>query len=102
MNKLLVDTILFGSLQIAICVPASSQGLENKVPAQAARTLLPNADQIHFSIISGTAVTFDWIGATDTISYGTNPGNLESLATATPSLFLPVTSPWVSDPGPYW
>ena len=59
------------------------------------------ADQIHFSIISNTAITFDWLGTADQISYGTDSLNLSSLTAVNPD-FLPVTSPWVSDPGPYW
>jgi hypothetical protein len=60
------------------------------------------ADQIHFSIISGTAITFDWIGTADSISFGTDSNNLKNWVHATRSAYLPVTSPWVSDPGPYW
>jgi hypothetical protein len=60
------------------------------------------ADQIHFSIISGTAMTFDWVGTTDSLSYGTDANNLNTQVHATPAAFLPVTSPWVSEPGPYW
>ena len=60
------------------------------------------ADQIHFSIISKTAITFDWIGTTDSISFAADPNNLNSWVHATPAAYLPVTSPWVSDPGPYW
>jgi hypothetical protein len=60
------------------------------------------ADQIHFSIISNTAVTFDWIGTADQIYYGTDSSTLTVSTSAVPAEFLPVTSPWVSDPGPYW
>jgi hypothetical protein len=60
------------------------------------------ADQIHFSIISGTAITFDWLGSADSISYATDPNNLTTWVHATPAAYLPVISPWVSDPGPYW
>jgi hypothetical protein len=60
------------------------------------------ADQIHFSIINNTAVTFDWVGTADCIRYGTDSANFTDSVTAVNSDFLPVTSPWVSDPGPYW
>jgi len=59
-------------------------------------------DGIHFTIISNTALTFDWTGTADHIAYGTNPDNLSTTVSAEHSEFLPVTSPWVSDPGPYW
>lgn len=59
------------------------------------------ADQIHFSIIDGTSVTFDWTGTADAIFFGTDPEKLTNVLRAEPSAFLPVTSPWKSDPGPY-
>ncbi len=58
-------------------------------------------DQIHFTIISNTAVTFDWTGTGDHISYGTDAANLSRMNAVHPE-FLPVSTPWVSDPGPYW
>ncbi len=64
--------------------------------------VIADADQIHFSIISRTAVTFDWIGSMDSIYYGTDANNLAESMQAMPAEFLPVKSPWVSDPGPYW
>lgn len=63
---------------------------------------IETADQIHFSIISNNAVTFDWIGTSNIIYYGTDYTNLCCSDTAVNPDFLPVTSPWVSDPGPYW
>jgi hypothetical protein len=60
------------------------------------------ADQIHFSIISATAVTFDWVGTADHIIIGSKPRKLKSIIMAEHPSFLPVTSPWQSDPGPYW
>jgi hypothetical protein len=61
-----------------------------------------DADQIHFSIISNTAITFDWVGTADHINYGTDSSSLASQVSAVPPDHLPVTSPWISDPGPYW
>jgi hypothetical protein len=60
------------------------------------------ADQIHFTIISNTAVTFDWIGTADRIYYGTSHGSLNNTVVAVHPPFLPVTSPWHSNPGPFW
>ena len=60
------------------------------------------ADQIHFSIISNTAVTFDWVGTADHIRYGIDSIDLDSIIYAEHPEFLPVNSPWVSDSGPYW
>ncbi len=61
-----------------------------------------NADQIHFSVKNGTAMTFDWVGTADYISFGKKPGRLKNSVRAEHPAFLPVTTPWVSDPGPYW
>ncbi len=66
------------------------------------KTHTDTADQIHFSVINGTTVTFNWVGKVDRIHYGTNPNNLDQVAIATHPPFLPVESPWISDPGPYW
>ncbi len=63
---------------------------------------LEKIDGIHFTIISNTAITFDWTGTADFIRYGTNPDYLSDTVIAVHPEFLPVTSPWVSDPGPYW
>jgi hypothetical protein len=60
------------------------------------------ADQIHFSVTSNTSVTFDWAGTADDIFLGSKPQRLRSSVMAVHPQFLPVTSPWVSDPGPYW
>jgi hypothetical protein len=59
------------------------------------------ADQIHFTIISGTAITFDWVGSADYIYYGKKQGRLKQSVKASNAPFLPVTAPWKSDPGPY-
>ncbi len=59
-------------------------------------------DQVHFTIKSDSAVTFDWTGTADNISYGTAPDDLSLRVSATHPAFLPVTTPWVSYPGPYW
>ena len=61
-----------------------------------------SADQIHFSILGETAITFDWVGTADHINYGTNLNRLDNVVIADHPPLLPVTSPWVSDPGPYW
>jgi hypothetical protein len=63
---------------------------------------LEKIDGVHFTIISNTAVTFDWTGTADHISYGTNADNLTTVINASHPAFLPVDSPWISDPGPYW
>jgi hypothetical protein len=61
------------------------------------------ADQIHFTIISNTAVTFDWIGTADSIYYGTSAGSLNNTVVAAHPSFLPVVAnPWTSNPGPFW
>lgn len=60
------------------------------------------ADQIHFSVINATSVTFDWLGTADFIRIGSKPDHLTKSVKAVNAKFLPVTSPWVSDPGPYW
>jgi hypothetical protein len=61
-----------------------------------------HADQIHFSVINGTSVTFDWVGTANYIKIGTRPGRLKKSFKAEHPDFLPVKEPWVSDPGPYW
>jgi hypothetical protein len=61
-----------------------------------------NADQVHFSIIDRTSVTFDWTGTADAIIYGTKPEKLNKEIRAEHPSFLPVTNPWKSDAGPYW
>lgn len=60
------------------------------------------SDQIHFSIINETSVTFDWVGTADKIIFGINPEKLSKSVMAVHPPFLPVTSPWTSDPGLYW
>jgi hypothetical protein len=56
------------------------------------------ADQIHFTLVSPTAVTFDWEGTGDhTIHYGTSPGSYAHSVVASAAS----PAPW-SDPGPYW
>jgi hypothetical protein len=54
------------------------------------------ADQIHFSIISNTAITFDWVGTADHIYYDTDSGALASQVIAVNPDYLPVDSPWVA------
>ena len=64
--------------------------------------ILEVLDQIHFTIISNTAMTFDWTGTADHINYGADPDNLSNKLNGVHPEYLPVTSPWVSSPGPYW
>jgi len=60
------------------------------------------AQEIHFTIISNTAVTFDWVGTASHVHYGMSSGNLTSVAAAVDSSILPVSSPWVSaSSGPF-
>jgi hypothetical protein len=66
------------------------------------KTLIEVADEIHFSVINGTAITFDWVGSASFITFGTRQNRLNSKIKAAPPSFLPVTSPWSSEPGPYW
>src|SRR5688500_2290408 len=55
------------------------------------------ADEIHWTIMGQTAVTFDWRGPEDTIRFGISPGVYSSTVTAvTPS---PVPD---SSVGPFW
>jgi hypothetical protein len=56
----------------------------------------PAADEIHWTLISPTAVTFDWRGTAATVSYGLAPGTYTRSATASPS----GTSPFSSE-GPF-
>jgi hypothetical protein len=96
MKKFIASIVASISLIGSVCEPTDAQvvGTQgNKVAT---------ADQIHFSIISRTAITFDWIGTTDSINFGTDPNSLNSWVHAMPAAYLPVSSPWVSDPGPYW
>lgn len=64
--------------------------------------ILEVLDQIHFTIISNTAMTFDWTGTADHINYGTDPNHLRNKVNGVHPEFLPVKSPWVSSQGPYW
>ena len=89
MTKLIVSILIPASIFLISTLASGAQGTEK------------TADQIHFSIISNTAITFDWVGTADSISYGTDSSNFSSASAVNPD-FLPVTSPWVSDPGPYW
>src|SRR5512140_857939 len=95
MRKFLSGVLSSLSLLPVLYAPAAAQNAEKSVAVAV-------ADQIHFSIISTTAVTFDWIGSMDSIYYGTDKNNLTQSMRAMPAEFLPVTFIWVSDPGPYW
>jgi hypothetical protein len=79
----------------------SYQYLYPQVAGESARGL-EKIDGVHFTIISNTAVTFDWTGSADHISWGTSADNLSTTVNAVHPEFLPVDSPWISDPGPYW
>jgi hypothetical protein len=93
--KIYLMKILFPVLIFMVFIqPAISQVNNIAVPG--------NADKIHFSVISSTSVTFDWVGTTDIISIGTKPKKLIKTVRGSNPSFLPVTSPWISDPGPYW
>lgn len=59
-------------------------------------------DGVHFTIISNSAITFDWTGTADHISFGVSRDQLNNVVRAVHPEHLPVQSPWVSDPGPYW
>jgi len=59
-------------------------------------------DQVHFTIINNTSVTFDWVGTANRIMFGTDSFHPNDTVSAKHPDFLPVTSPWKSDPGPYW
>jgi hypothetical protein len=63
---------------------------------------IDTADQIHYSILSGTSVSFDWVGTANNIRIGTKLRKIKRTFIAAHPDFLPVTQPWVSDPGPYW
>lgn len=93
-KKLTVITIVQVLLLLFFSVSSHGQVFEKTGP--------DSADQIHFSVISRTAITFDWVGTADHISYGIDPNNLENIVSAIHPPFLPVESPWVSDPGHYW
>jgi predicted MPP superfamily phosphohydrolase len=96
-TKMSVTKLVLSALFIIVFLE-SADAQRNAVKLIAAA----DADQIHFTIISGTAVTFDWVGTADQIRYGTDPDKLDSVVSAVHPSFLPVTSPWISDPGPYW
>jgi hypothetical protein len=94
LKKLTFKILLLSYFLLALSFPSGSDNGKKK---QA-----DTADQIHFSIISETAVTFDWVGTADNIRLGTKPRRLMSALQAANPQFLPVTAPWTSDPGPYW
>ena len=54
------------------------------------------ADEIHWTMISPTSVTFDWRGANPTLQYGQTNG-YGSTATGIPPVPMPFSSP-----GPFW
>ncbi|HKY31067.1 MAG TPA: Ig-like domain-containing protein [Candidatus Polarisedimenticolia bacterium] len=85
MRRLVRDRIVHGALHTLVLLAASAPALA--------------ADQIHWTIIGQTAVTFNWRGSSseNTIRFGTSPGSHTSTVTAvTPS---PVPD---SSPGPFW
>ncbi len=96
MNKIIQKLMLSAAFLIAF------YGCSLAQEANEDHSSLEVVDDIHFSVISHTALTFDWTGTADHISYGTDRDNLSSRVDAVHPEFLPVTSPWVSPPGPYW
>lgn len=89
-SRLFLGVLVSGTLLVS-CFSGSS-----------VKKVAGNADQVHFSIIDRTSVTFDWTGTADAIIYGTKPEKLNKEVRAEHPSFLPVTNPWKSDPGPYW
>jgi len=87
--------IIYSAVFLVVFPGPSGAQVNNKI-------ISVTADQIHFSIINTSSVTFDWTGTADRIIYGTNSSCLSNIASAKHPDFLPVTSPWTSDPGPYW
>jgi hypothetical protein len=74
-------------------------GADANMPAS---KVVPAAEQIHWTIMGNTAVSFDWVGTADRIHYGTVSGNLNSTVSAKDVTVLPVKSPWVStSSGPF-
>ncbi|MCK4921823.1 MAG: metallophosphoesterase family protein [Bacteroidales bacterium] len=96
MKKLIPNLILFTVLLLPFSGSMNAQELDHD------GNILEVLDQIHFTIISNTAMTFDWTGTADHISYGTDPKNLRNRVDGVHPEFLPVKSPWDSSPGPYW
>lgn len=88
---ILFTGILFMGSILASCRSGSSAG-----------NVSGTADQIHYSVIDATSVTFDWTGTADAIVFGIKPENLNKSLKAEHPGFLPVTNPWKSDPGSYW
>jgi hypothetical protein len=88
--KILIDVLVSGSILVSCLSDISKKKADG------------TADQIHFSIIDGTSITFDWTGTADALIFGTKPGEPDNVLKAVHPSFLPVTGPWKSDPGPYW
>jgi hypothetical protein len=93
MKKFCLNIIYSLTFLLVLHEPSGAQSVKKMVPEA--------ADQIHFSIINNTAITFDWVGTAENIKIGRNPKNLSRSVKGIHSQFLPVTSPWTSDPGPY-
>lgn len=102
MKQFVASILISASILLVFHEPTDAQGVEKRDTVGAKSSRVVDADQIHFSIIGNGAVTFDWIGTADQIRFGIDSSNLTSSMTAVHPAFLPVTSPWVSDPGPYW
>jgi hypothetical protein len=94
MKKFYLKIIYLSAFLFLFLEPSGAQ-VNNKLVSN-------SADQIHFSIISNTAITFDWIGTANRIMFGTDATCLDNYVSAKHPDFLPVKSPWTSDPGPYW
>ncbi|TSA23022.1 T9SS C-terminal target domain-containing protein [bacterium] len=102
MKKSVAIILLSVSFLLASYEPMLAQTVAKQESSGATRTRVAEVDQVHYSIISNTAITFDWIGTADQIRYGADSSNLSTSVLASHPAFLPVTSPWISDPGPYW
>ena len=93
--KGIILSVLTVSLLLSACsFPSGSDSGKKKITG--------TADQIHFSVVNNTSVTFDWVGTAGTIALGKKPKKLNRYFQAVHPDFLPVTNPWVSGPGPYW
>lgn len=88
-------SIIYTTVFLLFFLDPTGARVENKLVSD-------TADQVHFSIINSTSVTFDWVGAADNIKIGLKPNHLSKSVKGINPSFLPVTSPWKSDPGPYW
>jgi hypothetical protein len=102
-----VDTCLEPNTTYAYQIKARDKSSNHNETAYSATAdvttpIADTAQEIHFTIISNTAVTFDWVGTANHVHYGRNSGDLSSTVAAVDSNILPVSSPWVSaSSGPF-